>query len=286
MDVEWSNRYPSQGVLRDEVRCMSESFVEVLLDEIPPQEIRGLYFKGSAQKQWESLLDYVPEVSDVDIHIYFSEDAAVQRHLGTIAKAMRIQARVEKTYFSKTRKPLHTPRPQLVVLNDLRHQPDYIPTPTSAITVLHGEDYPQGDYGGPDRIRQVDCRRLIEDGAYLARFPFHLVDRPGRYLWESIRTFVWRVSPIGPRVLHILGVKTEDAWSLNRTRIVSRLEELGELQLAEEYAGFYLAAWDYFLSGYSDTDAGRLSIGCGVRALIKAVEIAEEFLIPGCSPDD
>ena len=48
MDLEWSDRYPPQGVLRNEVRCMTESFIEVLLDEIPPQEIRGLYFKGSA----------------------------------------------------------------------------------------------------------------------------------------------------------------------------------------------------------------------------------------------
>ena len=80
MDLEWSNRYPSQEVLQDEVRCMTESFFEVLLDEIPPREIRGLYFKGSAQKQWESLLDYVPEVSDVDIHILFSEDDAVQKY--------------------------------------------------------------------------------------------------------------------------------------------------------------------------------------------------------------
>ena len=278
MNLEWSARYPPQGRLRDEVRYMTESFVEVLLDEMPPSEIRGIYFKGSAQKQWESLLDYVPEVSDVDIHIHFSEDSAVQKYLGTTAKAMRIQERVEKTYFSKVKMPLHTPRPQLVVLNDLLRQPDYIPTPGSATAVLHGEDYPRGDYGDADRIRRVDCTRLTEDGAYLARFPFHLVDRPGRYLWESVRTFVWRVSPVGPRVLHILGVETEDAWSLNRTRVISRLEELGQHRLAEDYAGFYLAAWEYFLSGYSDTDAGRLSVGCGVEALTRAVEVAEGWL--------
>ena len=65
---EWNHHYPDPGKLRHEINHMADSFVEVLLDDIPSQEIRGIYLKGSAQKEWDSPVDYVPEISDVDIH--------------------------------------------------------------------------------------------------------------------------------------------------------------------------------------------------------------------------
>ena len=62
---------------------------------------------------------------------------------------------------------------------------------------------------------------------WVDRMPLHLVDKPGRYLREALRQLVWRVSPAGPRVLHVSGVDTERAWSMNRTRVIHALREAG-----------------------------------------------------------
>ena len=60
---------------------MAESIVEALLDEIPPEEIRGIYLMGSGQKEWDSPIDYVPEISDVDIHIQFYSDTVWRQYI-------------------------------------------------------------------------------------------------------------------------------------------------------------------------------------------------------------
>ena len=55
------------------------------------------------------------------------------------------------------------------------------------------------------------------------------------------------------------------------------LDALGEKQLVRDYSQFYLNAWDYFLSDYSDTNAGRGAIVAGIHALSRAIEIAKQY---------
>jgi hypothetical protein len=279
MVATWSARYLDRDRLRREVQCLAECFVEALLDSIPRPEVRGVYLKGSAKKRWESPIDYVPEISDVDMHVWFIEDDSWRRHLGTVSQALEVQRKVELRYRSEVSQPLHEPRPQLILMNKLMTELDgFVFSPRRTVQVLYGEDYPAGDYSNPDRIRRGDCGRLIEDEEYLGKLPLQVVDKPGRYLWESMRALVWRVSPIGPRVLHISGVGTEEAWSQNRTRAVSMLRDLGHGSLADGYTRFYLSAWDYFLSGFKDTDAGRSAIGAAAQALTEGAEVARGWL--------
>lgn len=277
MNIAWNDHYPEQRVLKHEIQSMLEAFVETLLEELPESEIEGIYFKGSAQKLWESPLDYVPELSDLDIHLLFSDDSSIEKYLGT-TQAMSIQSKVETKFFSKVDKPLHVPRPQLVILNTLLREEGYVPSPKSVVSVLYGKDYPQADYSDSDKIRSSECQRIIKEEEYLSKFPLHIIDKPSRYLWDALRSLVWRVSPVGPRVLHILGLETEKAWSSNRTRIVSLLEEMGENQLVQDYAEFYLSGWEYFLSAYSNSNAGRTSLTSGVNTLVKGIEIAKTWL--------
>ena len=257
---------------------MVESFVEVLLDTVPHQEIRGIYLKGSALKHWDTPIDYVPEISDVDMHIYFHDDDSWRRHIGTVEQAIEIQRRVEELYLAKAGRPLHTPRPQLIVLNRLMRQVDFVGSPPGTVEVLYGEAEAAVDYSDPERIRRLECNRLIEDADFLAVLPLQVVDKPGRYLWQSLRALTWRVSPAGPRVLHICGVDTEEAWSLNRTGVVSQLRDLGQHGLADHYSEFYLSSWDYFLSHYENNNAGRSAIAAGAQALSLAVGVARREL--------
>lgn len=277
MNMSWDDQYPDKTILQNEVNHMVKAFVEVLLEEIPESDIEGIYFKGSAQKHWDSPLDYVPELSDIDIHLLFADDLAIERHLGSISKATHIQSRVEEKYFSKTPKPLHVPRPQIIVLNQLLQEEDYIPTPENAVSVLYGKDYPKGDYRDSDKIRLIDCNRVLDEEKFLAEFPSRVIDKPSRYIWDSLRALVWHVSPVAPRVLHMLGLASEKAWSINRTEAVAHLAEKGEHQLAQHYSEFYLRGWKYFLSKYSDTNAGRSTQISGVKALHKALEISKAW---------
>ncbi len=52
-----------------------------------------------------------------------------------------------------------------------------------------------------------------------------------------------------------------------------------------DYSQFYLSAWDYFLSDYTDTNAGRGAIVAGIHALTKAIEIARKYKSGGNRSD-
>ena len=278
MTPPWGPGYPDKTVLRHEVQCMANAFVEVLLEVVPKGRIEGIHFKGSAQKTWDSPIDYVPELSDVDIHVLFADDSDVERHLGTAEQAMQIQAEVEKRYFAELRDPVHVARPQLIVLNHLLKQADYLGSPKGSVTALYGPEPPEPDYDDLARVHDIAHRQLTELEAYLEHFPLHVVDKPGKYLRQSLRQIVWRVSPIGPKVLVLHGVAPEEAWGMNRTAIVEALMTLGEERLAGDYAGFYLGGWQYFLSAHGDHDAARKALLSGTRAIRHAVRIAREHV--------
>lgn len=277
-NLKWNSDYTDKKVLKEEIDSMLEVFVEVLLEEIPKSEIEMIYFKGSAQKKWDSPIDYVPELSDIDIHLLFSRDSSIKKYLGSTSKALDVQSKVELRYFSKIKNPLHIPRPQLMILNLLMKEEDFIQTPKSAVSVLYGKEYPEPDYSDLERIRAIDCNRILSEEEFILDFPLRVIDKPSKYLWFSLKSLVWHVSPLCPRVLHILGTPTSEVWSVNRTRITSMLREKGESQLAKDYAEFYLFGWKYFLSNYKDTNAGRSSMIYGINVLRRGIEIAKSSI--------
>lgn len=238
----WDDGFPDPTRLRHEVMSMAQSYVEVLLELIPHSAVQGIYLKGSANKRWDSPIDYVPDISDVDLHIDFYHDDAWRAHFGTVAQAIEVQRRVESRYISKVKEPVHTPRPQLIVVNKVMAElDDFVPSPPSTVNTLYGLEYPAAEYSAPEAIRRGDSVRLVENSDYLTEFPMHLIDKPGKYTWNALRALILRVSPAGPRVLHISGIETERAWGMNRTEVLSALNEVGYSELARHYAEFYLA---------------------------------------------
>ena len=285
MTPEWSSRYPDRDRLRAEADCLAACFLEQLLESIPETEIRGFYYKGSSKKAWESPLDYVPEVSDVDMHLWFHDDDAWHQYLDTVPQAMEVQRGVEARFRAKFAEPLHEPRPQFIVMNKLLAEiDDFVYSPRSTVTVLYGEEYPKGDYTDSDAIRRYDCKNLVRDDEWVGQSGLQVVDKPGRYLWQALRAVTWRVSPTGPRVLHVLGVETEDAWSMNRTTVATAMRDRGCGDLADGYIDYYLSSWDYFLSGLKDTDAGRSAIAAAVRVLSQGAAIGREWIAANPEP--
>lgn len=276
---EWDARYPNRDQLRAEVRCLAACVRDQLLARIPEGEIRGVYLKGSSVKVWESPLDYVPEISDVDIHVWFRDDDAWRPHLDTVPQALAIQAGIEACFKERIARPIHHPRLQLLVLNEVVAKLEgFVHSPRSTVTVLHGEAYPEADYSDPAAIRRFDAADLVERAGWVERVPLHVVDRFGVHAFEAVRQLAWRVAPVGPLVLHLSGLDTERVWSLNRTRATMALRDLGLGSLADAYRDFYLAAWDYFLSRFADTNACRAAILAASRLLTESGELGRRWL--------
>lgn len=276
MNIKWLDSWPGQDLIRAEVEAYVDLVDEVLTDAVGIGALRGLYYKGSSAKAWDSALDYVPEVSDVDFHVWFRSDDDVKRVFRSMETALDVQARLERGYAERVPEPFHTPRPQFVVLNDIVDQPDYTPPDPSLVRVLKGEPLARQTYD-TERIREVDCRMALSHEGFVEKLPASAIDKPGRLLWKVLRDLTFRVSPAGPRAVHLLGGQTELAWESNRTAIYSALIDLEAEEIAEGYAGYYLAGWRYFLSGWEDTDAGRDAIRCGLNVLALTVDVARAW---------
>jgi len=243
--------------LRAETEAMSEAWTEVLIQRLGPAALRGIYRKGSAQKRWDTRIDYVPGMSDVDIHVAFARDEDIE-HIDSIQAASEINEAVLGAYRRRVPQPLHVPKPQFVVSNQLDALPDVMPSPAETVTTLWGEPYHSRLLTEDERARQRARSRqeLGAHRAFIEALPLRIIDRPGWLSAPLVGEMNWRLSPIAPRVLEVLGVPYEEAWSLNRTGLVLALEERGLDELAQAYAAYYLAGWEAFLAGPDGREAG------------------------------
>ena len=277
MDISWQVEWPGKEVVRAEVEVFAGVVHDVLTDAIEPGALRGLYYKGSSAKAWDSALDYVPEISDVDFHVWLRSDDDVDAVFGSLDLAFDVQAKLERVYLDRVSSPVHIPRPQIVIMNRLLAKPDYTPPAPHQDRVLVGEPSPSATYDAV-AIRRTDCKMVLSHDNYIKTLPGSVIDKPGRLIWDSLRILCFRVSPSGPRALHLLGAPTELAWESNRTRVHGELKHLGYDQLADAYAEYYLSGWAYFLSDWRDTDAGRRAIQSGVEVLTMTADVARQWL--------
>lgn len=274
MDLEWTDEFPSKDVLRREVQAMVDAYVGALTARIPPAEITGIYMKGSARKAWDSPIDYVPELSDVDVHLLMRDDEDVERRLGGLDAGLAVLADADRAFNDAVPSPVHVPRCQLIILNRLLDDPDYWPSPPGGVETLYGEPYAEKWNDDEAALRRLDAKRMLDNEEVVAKYPLRVIDKPGPHMRFVLRDMSWRVSPTGPRALTLLGVSGVEAWTANRTRIVALLGEHGEVQLARDYVRFYRAGWDFFLSRYADSAPAREAVAAGVAVLERGMAIA------------
>jgi hypothetical protein len=273
--ARWDSRFPDRSRIRAEVQAMADACKDSLLTVVPRDSIAALYLKGSSNRRWDTLVDYVPELGDVDIHVQFTEDTGASRLLDPLEAGLHMQAQLERRFRSRIADPLHLPRLQLLVVNDLQRESSYVPSPPRTVTPLLGLS-PPGPVAAEDTLHAIAHHQLLEVAEYLADLGRHVSDMPGRHLWAFVRNLTWRVAPTGPRVLEVLGVPYLDAWGSNRTCIVRTLTELGQVDLAREYTAFYCAAWSGFLSGWTDEAAARSAVRSGAAVLAYGLKVAQE----------
>ncbi len=268
---EWNQGYPPRARLQGEVEAMAEAYLGAI-QEVLPGVLIGAYLKGSAVKPWDTPLDYVPEVSDVDLHLRFRESGAAE--LDRIEVGLAVQAEAERLYGEAVPAPLHLPRPNVLNLDWLEQLPlsRYVSSPLTTVRVLMGDPPP----GFPDdhaKVVALDREALLKvQGSDLSGLA---LDTPGRHQFLAIWDVSFRMSPMPSRVASVLSGDSERAWGANRSTLLRWLVELGEGELAAALVRYYLACWRVFLSGRRDYEAGRKVLLEAAAILRLGVEVGQ-----------
>ena len=276
MNPDWTEAYPNRERIRFETEAMLEAYIEATLEAIGREAVRDVFFKGSANKPWNSLVDYVPELSDVDIHIWTQDEAPFEGFLPSLEDALKLQSRAEGLFFERVPDPVHVPRVQLISLNTLLNDKRFVGSPRQTVRSRFGLDYPTGSTTDPAEIRALDGLNLLEGLQTSVFDPMRAVDKPSTSLRFLLRDLSWRVGPLASRVLSVLGMEYATAWGHNRTFLLHELHALGEFELTSSITAFYVSGWAYFLSNDRDGNAGRTAIVAARDALERGVQIARK----------
>lgn len=203
--------------------------------------VLGIYGKGSAFKEWSSPLDYVPEISDLDIHIRVASHHTLLLFHQDLDFALRFQNQLEKN-------------------------PEYIAAPPGTVNILHGIPYIAGDYKDGERLKELSLNSILGHQGFLSHCGREFFDKTGKYNFLSLRYISWRIGPLSPQLLTLEGYPPHEAWSHNRTQAIGALEELGMKDVAGALRGYYSNSRDYFLSRYLNVDKARMALKFGYQA--------------------
>ena len=263
----WEQPYSDPGLLKRDILAMEAAIVEALFSVFPKNAVVGIYAKGSAAKNWSSPVDYVPEISDLDIHVKITDRYAEKNPLSEIGGSMAFQRVMESRFLKARPNPAHFPRPQILFLNYIGYIPDFVPSPMTTVKPLHGEPYDDRT----DITGERYLKTILQTADELKR-NFHLIsqrffDKLGKYNFTAIRSISYRVSPAGPMLLIAKGFPFRNAWEANRSEVITNLIELGYGDLAGLYRNFYLFSWRYFLSNYADFESSRGALTNGFNFL-------------------
>ena len=257
---------------RHDVRMCIQAWSETLRKFLGDR-LDYMYAKGSAVKAWDSPIDYVPILSDVDVHIRLTDDDGFFVDASDPFEfSMSVITEHERRFYELEPEPLHFPRSQIVILNMMEKEEWYVPPRPEDITVIVGaprfEEQPS-----PERARAIDCQKLEEIDSVLQNVPLSMIDRSGPDFWILVRRLSWRVSPAPLRLLSQVHSDPLAVWSWNRTSVVRELKELGHDSLATNYVNYYNAGWDLFLSDLKSTDAYRRLLYHGHYVLRETLRI-------------
>jgi len=275
--LRWTKKYPNPVIVKKEIDVMINTIVKSLLKAYSRKEIKGIYLKGSANKRWDTIVDYVPEISDIDIHVLFWKNSMANDFCRTFTEALNIKKQIEIGYHRSISNPIHLPRPQITVINHLQKQENYEPSPSETVKVLFGSQYPGGTFDEKKPSKKAYIKMILTEKDFLARYPLQIVDKPGKYNFVSLRLISWRISAIGPKILVLHNIQRKEAWSLNHTGVYRKLSEIGHRKLADDYALFYKKCWDYFLGHFQDGKSASVALISGVNVLKRTIAMAEKI---------
>ena len=242
-----------------------------LISERMGERIRYAMLKGSVLKHWDSIVDYVPVISDLDIHIGTINDKPIfPQDRDGFLYSLETTRLYEERFNELRPEHIHIPRPQIVKMES--HHEIWLPDPADDVLVLFGEIQFREE-------SEVDCRKrdldaLMELDVLLKRMPGRIIDRIGLEYFRILRELCYIVSPTPVRVLSQY-TDSKKAWKLNRTSIIKGLEGEGLTDLASSYKSYYHKGWEAFESSFTDNGVMRDLIGLAYDVLWQSYEIAK-----------
>ena len=255
--------------LQKRARAEINSALEIwtaILQETFGERIRYAYTKGSAIKSWDSIIDYVPEISDVDVHFRFTTLEDMIFSEDPFSQAMEISSEYERRFLEEQPNAFHMPRSQLLLVDLLMEDVDYVPPRMSDIRVMIGTPK-QIPLPSVDTIRSIDLSQLKSLETFLKGLPMSVIDRAGFDFWTIIRRMTWRVSPSPVRLLTQTHPDPLEVWSWNRSTIVKELEKQGLDDISDAYTKFYKTGWQLYMSDFKDSSAYRDMVKYGYLVL-------------------
>lgn len=266
LNKKWPEKFPKKQDLKKDIEIMVSCFKDVLFRHEKRTNVSGIYFKGSASKRWDSIIDYVPGISDIDIHFLLKNPKKLRKI--SIDEAFRFSSELRILYKKRNRNPVHTPIVQMNLLNDLMEKDFYSPTPKSAVKVIYGKEYPDKKIILKKELAKSK-KKIIDDADALAgKLPMKVIDKTNGYT-KYLQDLAWKISPSVPNYLFLKLRNYEMVWSMNRTEIANTLMNMGENELADNYVKFYTDAWSYYLTKSEKYLVSALKAGYNVLMYLK-----------------
>ena len=235
---------------KKDVLCAVEAWSSVL-EETFGSRLEYAYAKGSALKKWCSLIDYVPIISDVDIHIMLNDDKPLfQPSRRGFATSIEVSKKYEMKFYELRGEYLHIPRSQVIHINPNLDNPSFILPQISEVHVMAGCPK-DGTIPSKDRIRKNDSNQIWGLAEYLDDLPRQTFDRVGFDFWTLLRRMCWRVSPSPVRLITQEHPDPLEVWEWNRTTIVEELRKRNLNSIANSYQKYYETGWQLFFSNFS-----------------------------------
>ena len=264
-----------EGFRRDVDICI-ETWSDVLRESLGPKALYA-YAKGSSVKRWDTFMDYVPLLSDVDIHVKVADEADFFPGEGAFEWAMDLSSSYEEKFNEVNPGHLHIPRTQIMILNEIQKWDDYVPSPPGEAQPIFGEPAEEQSRS-PEEIHHIDLKRLREDGEIIHGLHKSVLDGTGLDFWVTIRKYLnYRVSPSPYRLLSQFSPDPLEIWALNRTTVHAELRRRGYDELADLYRSYYLTGWALFDSGMTSYPALRKLASLGYRIVDASLESAEKM---------
>jgi hypothetical protein len=265
-----------QEQAKQDVKTSLETWVTILTT-FWGSRLKFAYAKGSSVKSWDSIIDYVPVISDTDIHVMLIEDEPLfPDPMNSFNESLQISKMYEKEFLKRTPHHLHIPRSQVISINHLKQVVDYVPPRGQDVHMLFGT-FEASELPSDDVVRKLDLEHLFAESEFLADFPRQLFDRVGLDYWSLLRRMLWKVSPAPVRLLTQLLDDPYEVWSWNRTKITEELKVKGYDAIAQQYRLFYESGWDLFLSGFNDGETYRKAITSGYFTIRSCVDEAKKL---------
>ncbi len=252
--------------LRLEVTTALDIWNEVLLEEFG-SNLNYVYSKGSAVKEWDSSIDYVPMISDIDVHFTLYDYKHGANLSKAVASSLKVGLRYEENFKERIALHHHVPRPQVMCINSFMEDEQWVNPKEKEVIMLYGQ-FPDYAYHSETSLRTIDFNNLLEIGPILKRLYWTSIDRVGYELWSLMRNLTWKIGPVPARILtHELNENPYTIWSWNRSTLVEKLQSVNLNQLAKSYSNFYNEGWQLYLSNFNDIASNHSMITAATEVL-------------------